>query len=228
MSLYDTIQSDYPLPDPELQNVEFQSKDLEEMLQRYRITADGRLWRLRWGVHLFGEAERPAHHDALEEDTHYHGDISFHADTSKGWVEYRARFTHGTVEWIRRVEEEVARVYPTDKIKSPVHLSIGQEAVSVGEASAFVDSLERLARDAQDLEQERAMGLEELLTRLERLDPEVAQRAIHVFDNRYDAALWLISVHPALGKWSPYKELARGRRQAVLEALGQLESGVSS
>jgi TPP-dependent pyruvate/acetoin dehydrogenase alpha subunit len=33
---------------------------------------------------------------------------------------------------IRRVEEEVARVYVTDKIKSPVHLSIGQEAVSVG------------------------------------------------------------------------------------------------
>src|SRR5436190_18263413 len=33
---------------------------------------------------------------------------------------------------IRRVEEEVARVYPTDRIKSPVHLSIGQEAVSVG------------------------------------------------------------------------------------------------
>ncbi len=32
---------------------------------------------------------------------------------------------------IRRLEEEVARVYPTDKIKSPVHLSIGQEAVSV-------------------------------------------------------------------------------------------------
>jgi TPP-dependent pyruvate/acetoin dehydrogenase alpha subunit len=32
---------------------------------------------------------------------------------------------------IRRVEEEIARVYPTDKIKSPVHLSIGQEAVSV-------------------------------------------------------------------------------------------------
>lgn len=33
---------------------------------------------------------------------------------------------------VRRVEEEVARVYPTDKIKSPVHLSIGQEAVAVG------------------------------------------------------------------------------------------------
>lgn len=32
---------------------------------------------------------------------------------------------------IRRVEEEIARVYPQDKIKSPVHLSIGQEAISV-------------------------------------------------------------------------------------------------
>lgn len=198
MSLYDTIQSDYPLPDPEFQDVEFQTKDLEEMLLRYRITADGRLWRLRWGVHLFGQVKRPAHHDALEEDTHYHGDISFHADTKKGWVEYRARFTHGTVEWIRRVAE----------------------------ASAFVDSLERMVRDARDLEQERATRLEELLARLERLDPEVAQRAVHVFDNRHDAALWLIGVHPALGELSPYEELARGRREAVLEALGQILYGL--
>jgi TPP-dependent pyruvate/acetoin dehydrogenase alpha subunit len=38
---------------------------------------------------------------------------------------------------IRRVEEEIARVYPTDRIKSPVHLSIGQEAVSVGVCEAL-------------------------------------------------------------------------------------------
>lgn len=38
---------------------------------------------------------------------------------------------------IRRVEEEVARVYPSDKIKSPVHLSIGQEAVAVGVCQAL-------------------------------------------------------------------------------------------
>src|SRR4029450_12388557 len=37
----------------------------------------------------------------------------------------------------RGVEEEVARVYPTDAIKSPVHLSIGQEAVSVGLCEAL-------------------------------------------------------------------------------------------
>ncbi|MBN9495886.1 MAG: thiamine pyrophosphate-dependent dehydrogenase E1 component subunit alpha [Alphaproteobacteria bacterium] len=36
------------------------------------------------------------------------------------------------VRRIRRVEEEVARIYPSDKIKSPVHLSIGQEGIAVG------------------------------------------------------------------------------------------------
>lgn len=36
---------------------------------------------------------------------------------------------------IRSVEREVARIYPTDKIKSPVHLSIGQEAASVAVCS---------------------------------------------------------------------------------------------
>ena len=38
---------------------------------------------------------------------------------------------------IRRVESQIADVYPTDKIKSPVHLSIGQEAASVGVCEAL-------------------------------------------------------------------------------------------
>ena len=33
---------------------------------------------------------------------------------------------------IRRMEEKIVEIYPSDKIKSPVHLSIGQESVSVG------------------------------------------------------------------------------------------------
>lgn len=33
---------------------------------------------------------------------------------------------------IRLVENEIMRLYPTDVIKSPVHLSIGQESISVG------------------------------------------------------------------------------------------------
>ncbi len=38
---------------------------------------------------------------------------------------------------IRRLEERVAEIYPTDRIKSPVHLSIGQEATAVGVCEAL-------------------------------------------------------------------------------------------
>lgn len=38
---------------------------------------------------------------------------------------------------IRRVEEEISRVYPTDKIQSPIHLSIGQELASVAVCAAL-------------------------------------------------------------------------------------------
>src|ERR1051325_7255255 len=48
----------------------------------------------------------------------------------------QARF-YKAIYRIRRVEEEIAAVYPSDKIKSPVHLSIGQEAVSVGVCEAL-------------------------------------------------------------------------------------------
>jgi pyruvate dehydrogenase E1 component alpha subunit len=40
---------------------------------------------------------------------------------------------------IRRVEERISEIYPSDKIKSPVHLSIGQEAVAVGVCRALRD-----------------------------------------------------------------------------------------
>ncbi len=41
---------------------------------------------------------------------------------------------------IRRVEEEIARIYPADIIKNPIHLSIGQEAVAVGVCEALQPS----------------------------------------------------------------------------------------
>jgi TPP-dependent pyruvate/acetoin dehydrogenase alpha subunit len=41
---------------------------------------------------------------------------------------------------IRRVEEKLIELYPSDKIKSPVHLSIGQESVSVAVCEALAAS----------------------------------------------------------------------------------------
>ena len=41
---------------------------------------------------------------------------------------------------IRRVEERIVQLYPSDKIQSPVHLSIGQEAVAVGTCQSLTPS----------------------------------------------------------------------------------------
>ena len=38
---------------------------------------------------------------------------------------------------IRKSEEKIIELYDTDKIKSPVHLSIGQEAIAVGVSLAL-------------------------------------------------------------------------------------------
>lgn len=41
------------------------------------------------------------------------------------------------VKLVRRAEEEIVRIYPSDKIKSPVHIAIGQEAISVAVCDAL-------------------------------------------------------------------------------------------
>ena len=48
---------------------------------------------------------------------------------------YRRLFR--TALLIRLVEERIIDLYPSDKIQSPVHLSIGQEAVAVGVCDAL-------------------------------------------------------------------------------------------
>jgi hypothetical protein len=42
MALFDTVKCDYPLPDPAHQQLEFQTKDLDWLLEQYTITRDGR------------------------------------------------------------------------------------------------------------------------------------------------------------------------------------------
>jgi len=93
--MFDTIHCEYPLPVAEHQGLEFQTKNLECLLDTYTITADGRLVRHAqrgefWGARLDHDVEWPLH-----------GDIRFYTSKDKEWIEYIARFTHGQVEWIR-------------------------------------------------------------------------------------------------------------------------------
>ncbi len=197
MSLYDTLQSDYPLPDPEFQHEHFQTKDLNCTLSRYRITAEGRLWRLRQADPFAEDTPAPDPADKVA-DRNYHGDFGFYVHTEKERIEYRVRFTHGTVEWIRRATDE-----------EPV----------------VADSLARLAQNAEALEQEREARLEAFFQRLENLDAEVARKAQETFGDRASAASWLGRALHQFGDRSPYQMLANGKQRKVLEALTRIDNG---
>jgi hypothetical protein len=198
MGLYDTVQCEYPLPDPEYQREVFQTTDLGCMLAQYRIDAQGRLW-VTHGVLRFRRRGKTPPKPPPPEDARYHGDFCFYTYAQEEMVEFQARFTHGVLEWIRRVEDP---------------------------EPGSVDSLERLARAAQYLEQERAAQLEALLKRLEALDPEVAKEAVEVFGDRAQAARWLASRPLSLARRSPYEELARGQRKEILNVLGRFLHGI--
>jgi hypothetical protein len=100
MGMFDTIYCQYPLPNPRHQDLDFQTKDLENLLDTYTITREGRLIqhaRSGWLERLEHDVEWPLH-----------GDLRFYTSVKTeepSWIEYVARFTHGIVEWIRPLEE---------------------------------------------------------------------------------------------------------------------------
>lgn len=72
----------------------------------------------------------PIRNDTSNNSTSNTGAFTHHMNTAHDTKTVARLFT--AMQRIRRVEEEIIRVYPTDKVKSPVHLSIGQESVAVG------------------------------------------------------------------------------------------------
>jgi hypothetical protein len=99
MGLFDTVRCEYPLPDPRHQELEFQTKSLESLLDYYTITRDCRLVRQArsWDTTPSAEIEWPFHGDMLLYDRD--------PDKEEGLIEYLVRFTHGRVEWIRPLGE---------------------------------------------------------------------------------------------------------------------------
>ena len=105
--VFDYLKCEYPLPDPHMQDCEFQTKDTpEQFLYHYTITAKGRL--VFHDVRLEevpGEDWPHVRQVPLGDvDIGFHGDISFYTCDEKGknWREYRARFTDGQLQEIVR------------------------------------------------------------------------------------------------------------------------------
>jgi hypothetical protein len=135
VGMFDTLRFEYPLPDSRHQDLDFQTKDLECLLDNFTITRDGRLIRNVWraGEGFTSGTEWP-----------FHGDIRFYTSAEdKTWIEYVARFTHGHVEWIQPLEEagQAVEAAPPDA---------EEEAPMVGDAEQAL--LANLRRDRRELE----------------------------------------------------------------------------
>jgi hypothetical protein len=107
VGLFDRIRCEFPLPDPSHQELEYQTKDLDCLLEEYTITRDGRLVRYAGG----GPFE-PGPGRAV--DWPIHGDLRIYDSIERPgrdreWVEYLVRFTDGRVQWVRRLAQREPR-----------------------------------------------------------------------------------------------------------------------
>jgi hypothetical protein len=108
MGMFDDVycEADLPPGHPESER-SFQTKSLGNCLDRFTITKEGRLilHSVRYessGKRGFGMMKSIPTGDV---DTEFHGDIELVARVGDRLVEYAARFTHGTLEWIRPLSE---------------------------------------------------------------------------------------------------------------------------
>lgn len=104
MGLYDEIRWEAPLPEghPADDRI-FQTKSLHPCLEHFLVTAEGRL--LLVGSGWQDEDLERAQSLRLESLRLQGVDVEFHGDmrlvSVKGHREYLARFTHGTLDWVK-------------------------------------------------------------------------------------------------------------------------------
>jgi hypothetical protein len=103
MGLFDEVWIDEGLPGFPLGCRRFQTKSLDNCMDRYVVTKEGRLCMV--GNVLFEDTPVAVEQEVGDRlDIDFHGDIRLVADEGK-YEEYVARFTHGTFEWIRPMAE---------------------------------------------------------------------------------------------------------------------------
>jgi hypothetical protein len=108
MGMFNHVRCTYPLPDPEAQDFDFQTKSLpEQMLDYYEITADGRLmheaYQVRWEENPTAPLGFYIHRENCRwEPDDFTGEMEIHQsyfrpDGSGVWYSYLFEFEKGQV-----------------------------------------------------------------------------------------------------------------------------------
>jgi uncharacterized protein (DUF433 family) len=99
MGMFDIVVFEMEMP--EFQGRRFQTKNLDCCMDRFAITKTGRL--CLTGNELMEDVVKP---ETERVDIDYHGDLRLISE--KEQEAYTARFTHGTLEWIRPADRAAA------------------------------------------------------------------------------------------------------------------------
>lgn len=118
MGMFDTVIVECELPDSPPKDLWWQTKDLSCGMDKYKITADGRLMEELYRVEdrsdpnakglmaLRGCATRV---NEGWKDLEFHGILRFYASTDDDqWFEYNAKFTDGKLVSFTRIPDELA------------------------------------------------------------------------------------------------------------------------
>lgn len=104
--MFDDVTCEHPLPDVrKVPGRAFQTKSLWCDMDHFTITAAGRLIFHRYQcLPPGGRIARRSH--VGDEDLNYHGDLVIYGvDAGDTLAQYAVRFTHGTVEWVRPLND---------------------------------------------------------------------------------------------------------------------------
>ena len=136
MGMFDSLHCDYPLGDERVQGHEFQTKDLECLMESYRITEDGRLlYRQREWERVFepdgvGWFPEEVGHEWV--DTNYHGILNFYThyrDEEKMEhvsVDFYAKFTDGKLVDLNRSDQRYRYEYVESEISDNAVRILGE------------------------------------------------------------------------------------------------------
>ena len=95
--MYDNVYSEYPLPNKEVQAEEFQTKDFDRFMDKYIISKEGRLY--------FRHLNASPVPEMTMVDMNFHGVMNFYTLKNDKWFEYNAKFSHGQLKEITRINE---------------------------------------------------------------------------------------------------------------------------
>ena len=121
MGMFDNVKIEYEMPDPEIQNGNFQTKDLENLLDNYTITKEGRLILHQCHYEEVPEEERYYYGKPewdenpifqfmgsmksvfdKDVDLNFHGILEVHEMLGDEWFSYNLKFTDGTLVEVKR------------------------------------------------------------------------------------------------------------------------------